>query len=75
MAESDYNTIKRVESLQNITGLTPAKRREERRRRRGSYNEKKQESEQEPNESAKENGLSGKLTEDEGEQHTIDYCA
>jgi hypothetical protein len=74
MAESDY-IIKPVESLQNITGPTPAKRREDRRRRRGSYNKKKHEHEEEPNESADEKSLSNKLAGDDGEQHSIDYCA
>jgi hypothetical protein len=33
MAEYDFNMIKPVDGLQNITGLAPARRREERRRR------------------------------------------
>ncbi len=34
MADYDFDMIKPVEGLQNVTGLNPAKRREERRRQR-----------------------------------------
>jgi hypothetical protein len=75
MADSDYNIIKPVEGLQNITGLTPARRREERKRRRQLQKEKEQESEQGLNESVDENNLSSELAEDESDRPSIDYCA
>ena len=45
MAEYDSNMIKPVEGLQNVTGLTPARRREERRHRKqlGNKNDEKNE--------------------------------
>jgi hypothetical protein len=75
MPDSDYNIIKPVESLHNVAGLTPAKRREERKRRRDLHKGESQESEQELNESVDEESLGNELTEDETDQHSIDYCA
>ena len=40
MAEYDFNMIKPVDGLQNVTGLAPARRREERRRRKQLKNRK-----------------------------------
>ena len=45
MADYDSNMIKPVEGLQNITGLTPAKRREERKRRQQLSEQKKEKDE------------------------------
>ena len=39
MAEYDFNMIKPVDGLQNITGLAPARRREERRRQKKLKNQ------------------------------------
>ena len=75
MADNDFNIIKPVESLQNIAGLTPVKRRSERKRRQNLHDGEKQESEQELNELVDEQQFSNEPTENEGEQHTIDYCA
>ncbi|MHC4482367.1 MAG: hypothetical protein ACYSW4_02340 [Planctomycetota bacterium] len=75
MPDSDHNIIKPVESLHNVAGLTPAKRREERKRRRDLHKGESQESEQELNESVDEESLGNELTEDETDQHSIDYCA
>jgi hypothetical protein len=73
MADYDSNLIKPVQGLQNIGGLSPAKRRKERKRRR-----------QVPAESAE---YEESTTEDETTQHQevenakeqdhegIDYCA
>ena len=33
MPDNDYNIIKPVETLQNVAGLTPAKRRKQKKRR------------------------------------------
>jgi len=75
MADKDYNIIKPVESLQNIAGLTPTRRREQRKRRHDLHKKNKEESEQEINDSIAEKTVSSKLTEDEEDQHSIDYCA
>ena len=78
MADNDFNIIKPVESLQNIAGLTPTRRREERKRRQNLHEESKEESEPaegELNESVDEQDFSDELTEDGNDQHSIDYCA
>ncbi len=75
MADKDYNTIKPVGGLQNIAGLTPTRRREQRKRRHDLHKGNKEESEQELNDSIAEKTVSSELTEDEEDQHSIDYCA
>lgn len=74
MADNDYNIIKPVEGLQNIGGLTPAKRREERKRKQNLHEQNQEESEQELNGSTEED-LNNEITENEGDQHSIDYRA
>ena len=81
MADYNSNLIKPVEGLQNIKGLTPAKRREERKRRQQLYQENKDE-EQKLNESVDEQDTTGSR---EGKNKNrsnrnpdgtgIDYCA
>jgi len=75
MADSDSNTIKPVEILQNIPVLTPAKRREQRKHRQQAHRENKEYSEQEQNNLADEQDLDDELTEKENDRNTIDYCA
>jgi hypothetical protein len=85
MADYDSNMIKPVESLQNIAGLTPAKRREERKRRQQLPKEDKQKNESaedETNESVDElakgrvNQLKeGTVTKNGRDDGRIDYCA
>jgi hypothetical protein len=75
MPDNDYNIIKPVESLENITGLTPAKRREERKRRQNMHREKRKKSDQKPNGLADQQNTGGEFAKDENEQHSIDYCA
>lgn len=60
MAENDFNMVKPVESLQNISGLSPAKRREERKRRQDTSGQKKEDSQQQPEEFIEEPELSDK---------------
>ena len=70
MADSDFNIIKPVESLQNIRGLTPAQRRQERKRRRNAPAEHHdKEHEEEPG------GTKNQPTSDDGDARSIDYCA
>lgn len=77
MAEIDHNIIKPVESLHNIGGVTPAKRRQERRKRQ-DLNEQNQEQsrleEDQVNESVEENTDRG-IAEKDQDNHSIDYCA
>lgn len=75
MAENDSNTIKPVESLQNIPVLAPAKRREQRERRQHTNLENEEYSEQEQNNLADEQDLEAELTENDSDRNTIDYCA
>ncbi len=80
MADNDSNIIKPVESLQNITGLTPARRREERKRRRNRHEQETEESaESELNESVDERTISTEFPENESEHLAddagIDYRA
>ncbi len=77
MAEIDHNIIKPVESLHNIGGVTPAKRRQERRKRQ-DLNEQNQEQsrveEDQVDESVEEN-TDREIAEKDQDDHTIDYCA
>ncbi len=80
MADNDFNTIKPVESLQNITSLTPARRREERKRRRNRHEAETQEPVgDELNESVDEQTISTEFDENErerlGDDIGIDYRA
>jgi hypothetical protein len=75
MADNDSNTIKPVESLQNIPVLTPAKRREQRKHRQQPPQENKEYSEHEQNNLADEQEAGGELAENEDDRNTIDYCA
>lgn len=72
MPDDNYNMIKPVESLQNIMGLTPTKRREERKRRQNLH---KKNSEREPNDQVGEENPDSESGQDENNQHSIDYCA
>jgi hypothetical protein len=73
MADNDSSIIKPVEALQNIAGLTPARRREERRRRQ---NMQKRKGSQQPND---EQDLGSEPVEDQSHENSdstsIDYCA
>ncbi|MFQ6034688.1 MAG: hypothetical protein ACE5NM_02435 [Sedimentisphaerales bacterium] len=81
MADNDYNIIKPVEGLQNIAGLTGAKRREERKRRQnlpGEQEEERESAEGPPsggNQSVDQENSDSKPTDDKNDRHSIDYCA
>ena len=77
MPDNDYNIIKPVESLHNIAGLTPAKRREERKRRQNLHAEEDEEDKQKLNDSlGKESPDNAPVdVDDENDRHSIDYCA
>ena len=63
MAEYDFNMIKPVDGLQNVTGLAPARRREERRRRKQLKNRGDKKSEK-MNEEIVEEDISDNRRED-----------
>lgn len=78
MADNDSNTIKPVESLQNIPVLTPAKRREQRRRHQQTHRENMEDSEHEQNGLLEEQDLGEEISENENDRSAsggIDYCA
>jgi hypothetical protein len=75
MAENDSNTIKPVESLQNIPVLTPAKRREQRKHREQTHRENMEDSEQVENNLVDEQETGDGITKNENDRNTIDYCA
>jgi hypothetical protein len=75
MADNDSSIIKPVEGMQNIAGLTPARRREQGKQQRDPHEEKSGESEQETNESAGEQDLNNELTVNSEDKSTIDYSA
>ena len=75
MADNESNTIKPVESLQNIPVLTPAKRSEQRKQRQQRHKDNMESSEEEQNNLADEQDMDTELTENENDRNTIDYCA
>ena len=75
MADSDYNMIKPVEGLPNISGLTPARRREERKRRHNLRDEHKEESNEELSDVVDDENGAGQATSEENDRPSIDYCA
>ncbi len=75
MADYDSNIIKPVQSLQNITGLSPAKRREERKHRDQSGQQfwtEEEPSEDKSTESEDENRTENR---EDRNKRRIDYCA
>ena len=74
---ADYNSdiIKPVENLQNIPSLVPAKDREEKKRRQQLQKENKEKLQQELDKSADKQKTRNKITKNENERDTIDYCA
>ena len=77
MADNDHNIIKPVDGLQNIAGLTPAKRREERKKQQNLPEQKDQQrelAEDELNEST-EKDVGSEIIENAQDRHSIDYCA
>jgi hypothetical protein len=75
MTDNDSNTIKPVESLQNIPILTPAKRREQRKHHQQPHRENKEHPDVEQNNLADEPDGNGEYNENENNENTIDYCA
>ena len=74
MPDNGYSIIKPVESLQNVEGLTPTKRRKERKHRQNPHKQNEEKYKQEPNESTVED-INDETTKNEGDQHSVDYRA
>lgn len=74
MADSDFTFIPPVEPFHNVPGLTPAKDPEDRKRRQRAPSD-----EQEPAEQDEKDEQDGQKedsqTSDDGDPHSIDYCA
>ena len=66
MADYDSNIIKPVDNLNNITGLSPARRREERSRRQQLNKDNEEQDKQQPNGS-----LDEQVPEDAGEKWDV----
>ena len=81
MAENDSNIIRPVESLQNISGLHPVRRREQRRRRQNlpGESENEEKTEQEPNEPVETENAGGEPADNKNghvsDTAKIDYRA
>ncbi|OHB85232.1 MAG: hypothetical protein A2Z38_00665 [Planctomycetes bacterium RBG_19FT_COMBO_48_8] len=75
MADYDSDMIKPVQSLKNISGLTPVKEHEERKRRQQLHheNEKKEESARGEETPPEEQG--GNKSDINSDNIGIDYCA
>jgi hypothetical protein len=75
MADNDYNIIKPVDGLQNIRGLTPAKRREERKRRQNLPAEHAEQPEAQPDGTLDQQDSDKEPDDQANDQHLIDYRA
>ena len=74
MDNFDSNMIKPVDSLQNITGLAPARRREQRRRRQNlEYESEQQKNNENEHENEKKHDESLKIND--ADDTKIDFCA
>ncbi len=74
MADSNYNMIKPVESLQNVAGLTPVKERKERNRQKDQKEKSQKEHEQIPDE-ALQAEPGNQTAGQQDDPNSIDYCA
>ena len=70
MADSDFNTIKPVENLHNVAGLTPAGQHQERKRRQNPPRQG-----QTPQEDQADETQNQQTPGHDEDSHTIDYCA
>jgi hypothetical protein len=70
MMDNDFNAIKPVENLQNVTGLTPTGQRQERKRRPNPPRRGQGPDGTPPDEAAEK-----EASDRDRDSHTIDYCA
>jgi len=77
MADSDYNIIKPVESLQNIGNINAAKRQKERKKRQNHHQQEDRQRgpvEDEMDESTEKN-INSEIAENDQDEYSIDYRA
>jgi hypothetical protein len=75
MADNDYNAVKPVDSLHNVTGLSPVKQRHERRRRQNLHSQNEKQPEEESAELPDSQSRDEEVSGDGNDQHSIDYRA
>ena len=76
MADYESNIIKPVDSLQNIVGLAPARRREQRRRRQQLDSDNEKNEQKNENQNIRKDLSQGNMNlDDEAGGSKIDYCA
>jgi len=75
MADYDSNMIKPVQSLKNISGLTPVKQREERKRRQKLHHENEEKDESARDEETPPEEQTGNKSDINSDSIGIDYCA
>jgi len=75
MADYDSNLIKPVDSLKNITGISPVKHREDRKRRQQLHHENKEKDEAAQADETPTEEQTGNKCDINSEGIGIDYCA
>ena len=83
MADNSSNIINPVQGLQNVQGMAPTKHREQRKRRQDTREDTREENQQRPDKEIQdindlfedEQPVNNESTENEEEQHEIDYRA
>ena len=75
MADYDSNLIKPVDSLKNITGMSPVKHRKERKRRQQLHHENEGNDESARGEETPAEEQAGNKHDVDSEGIGIDYCA
>ena len=77
MVDNNYNIIKPVDSLNNIGGLTPTKRRREGKKQQDldQEDDTKHEDVFDLENGSIEEGLGSEITENDPDEHSIDYRA
>lgn len=75
MENYDSNMIKPVDSLQNIIGVAPARRREQRRRRKQMESEKKEQEQKQNRQDGQQSKAADTFYVDNPNDSKIDYRA
>lgn len=73
MADSDYNVVKRLESVRTIQGLAPTERRQQRKQQQEASDEPQEEPQEQVEPSDEPEAPEAR--QDEDGPHLIDYCA
>jgi len=75
MADSDYDAISPIQSLQTVRSLSPTQRREERREQQSPEEEPKEPDEEMTREEEPDETDDGPGPRRGGDSHLVDYCA